>query len=98
MKNTRITASSSTRIDLIFTNVSYILQSGTIATGMSDHEAVYLIKKKIWCNIKYEYINGGVIKIISKRIFKLVLGMTLIGLVTIPLMMSMSNGIFLKIL
>ena len=58
LNNTRITTNSSTRIDLIFTNVTHIIHSGTIATGMSDHEAVYLIKKKIRCESKYEYINA----------------------------------------
>ena len=55
--NTRITSKSATRIDLIFTNVKYLLEQGTLVNTISDHEAVYLVKKKLRCKATYEYID-----------------------------------------
>ena len=43
---TRITKTSSTSLDLIFTTANYISTSGTLNTFISDHQPVFLIKKK----------------------------------------------------
>ena len=56
--NTRTTKNSSTRIDLIFSNVNHITECGTIINTISDHEAVYLVKKKPRCKATYNYIEA----------------------------------------
>ena len=44
---TRVTCTSETLIDHIFTNrASHIQQSGTIPCGMSDHDLIFLVRKK----------------------------------------------------
>ena len=43
---TRLTKNSSTLLDLILTNAQYISQAGTLDTFISDHQPVFLIKKK----------------------------------------------------
>ena len=45
-KDTRITARSSTLIDLILTDCQYIVESGVLDVCMSDHHAIYMVKKK----------------------------------------------------
>ena len=57
-KNTRITRNSSTRIDLIFTNVCHIMECGTLVNTISDHEAVFLVKKKPRCKAAYTYMEA----------------------------------------
>ena len=52
--NTRVTHNSSTRIDLIFSNVEHVRNCGTIINTISDHEAVYMVKKKFRCTVKYD--------------------------------------------
>ena len=44
--STRITQKTATTLDLAITNCRYISQSGTIPAYLSDHQPVYLIKKK----------------------------------------------------
>ena len=44
---TRITDNTSTCIDLLFTDMSNIIKTGTINYNISDHLPIYLIKKKI---------------------------------------------------
>ena len=56
--NTRTTSKSSTRIDLMFSNVSHVLHCGVIACSISDHDAIYLIKKKVRCKHKHDYIKA----------------------------------------
>ena len=46
-ENTRITDSSSTCIDLLFTDLPDVLESGVINYNISDHLPVFLVKKKI---------------------------------------------------
>ena len=43
---TRITKSTNTLLDLIFTNIEHISKSGTIDKVVSDHQPVYMIRKK----------------------------------------------------
>ena len=57
-KDTRITSKSSTLIDLIFTNCSDIINSGTIDSCISDHEIVYLVKMKVRSKIEFTSINA----------------------------------------
>ena len=45
-QDTRITARSSTLIDLILTDCQFVLESGVLDVSISDHCAVYMIKKK----------------------------------------------------
>ena len=45
-KCTRITKKSKTLIDLIFTNIEHVSESGTMNNAISDHQPIYLIKKK----------------------------------------------------
>ena len=50
MTPTRITNTSSTLIDHIYTNISsYCIQSGCIEAGISDHLPVYAVFKKFKC-------------------------------------------------
>ena len=50
MTPTRITNTSSTLIDHIYTNISsYCIQSGFIEAGISDHLPVYAVFKKFKC-------------------------------------------------
>ena len=43
---TRNTDKSKTLIDIILTNASHVKESGTLNTYMSDHQPIYVIKKK----------------------------------------------------
>lgn len=43
---TRVNANTRTTIDLIFTNINHITSAGVIDTNISDHQPVYIIKKK----------------------------------------------------
>ena len=43
---TRHTKKTSTLIDIIFTNSKYISESGTIDCFLSDHQPIYIVKKK----------------------------------------------------
>ena len=43
---TRITKKSNSLIDLIFTNIEHVSESGTMSYAISDHQPVYMIKKK----------------------------------------------------
>ena len=54
---TRITSSSKSMIDLIFTNMSSITESGVLLYNISDHQPIYIIKKKLNVPRKYEYIE-----------------------------------------
>ena len=42
---TRVTASTSSTIDLIFCNVTHVHSSGVLDLFISDHQPIYLIKK-----------------------------------------------------
>lgn len=44
---TRITRHSETVIDLLFSDVGHVYESGTINTNISDHHPIYLVKKKM---------------------------------------------------
>ena len=69
-KNTRVTSKSSTRINLIFSNVNFISECGTLVNTMSDHEAVYLVKKKPRCKASYDYIEARSFKNYDKNDFQ----------------------------
>ena len=43
---TRVSANSKSLIDLILTNADYIAGAGTLDTFVSDHQPIYMIKKK----------------------------------------------------
>lgn len=43
---TRRTVSQESLIDLIFTNVRFVMESGVLEMSLSDHFPIYLIKKK----------------------------------------------------
>lgn len=43
---TRVTPRSSSCIDLIFSNITYVNESGTINLNVSDHFPVFIVKKK----------------------------------------------------
>ena len=45
--NTRITDTSSTCIDLIYTDMTNVIEAGAINYNISDHLPIYLVKKKI---------------------------------------------------
>lgn len=45
--DTRCSLTSSTMIDLCFTNVSHLHSAGTININISDHLATFIVKKKI---------------------------------------------------
>ena len=60
---TRVTQTSRTMIDLIFSDCSHISCSGEMNINLSDHLPIYLIKKKERGKI-YKKRNLG--KIISK--------------------------------
>lgn len=43
---TRVTRRSSSCIDLIFSNITYVSESGSINLNVTDHFPVFIIKKK----------------------------------------------------
>ena len=45
-KCTRVTKSTKTLIDLIFTNIEHVSKSGTLDKAISDHQPVHVVKKK----------------------------------------------------
>ena len=55
---TRFTTTSRKAIDLIFTNMDYIVQSGTIDFFASDHQPIFLIKKKPKINYPKSKFSG----------------------------------------
>ena len=86
--NVRITSKSATRIDLIFTNVKHLLECGTIVNTISDHEAVYLIKKKIKeANVLMNMLKSVVIRITTSFNFRRKLSWINIGMNSILPMM-----------
>ena len=44
--DTRITKNTSTLIDLVLTNAQYIQHAGTLDTFISDHQPIFVVKKK----------------------------------------------------
>ena len=56
--NTRITDTSTTCIDLLYTDMINIIESGVINYNISDHLPIYLIKKKVMNNIKKDNVEG----------------------------------------
>ena len=46
-KTTRSTQTSSTTIDLAFTNIKYCTSAGVLNYNISDHKPIYIIKKKV---------------------------------------------------
>lgn len=55
---TRITSVHATLIDLCFSNISNILESGTLNYNLSDHLPIYLIKKKTKSERKTQRFRG----------------------------------------
>ena len=45
-------------LDLIFTDVEFICHSGIVDSSISDHQPVYLIKKKERISREYKFITG----------------------------------------
>ena len=68
--DTRITDSSSTCIDLIFTDISNIMDSGVINYNISDHLPIYLIKKKIRNKIVKKNVAGRSYLRYDREVFK----------------------------
>lgn len=52
---TRVTATTDTLLDHIYTNTDNVVQKGTIECHLSDHYPVYLIVKKK--TVKHEYVS-----------------------------------------
>ena len=55
---TRITVRSKSTIDLIWTNMAHVSNSGTLNRILSDHMPVYIIKKKERERTEFKYCNG----------------------------------------
>ena len=70
--STRVTKKSSTCIDLVFTNMEYILHSGTIDLQISDLLPIFLIKKKEKTKCTFHSSMVGVINHMKKKISKTV--------------------------
>ena len=68
--STRITKSTSTCIDLIFTNMEYISNSGTLDVHVSDHLPVFVIKKKEREKTKFKSFLGRSYGSYDKDIFQ----------------------------
>ena len=71
--NTRITEASSTCIDLIFTDISNVIDSGVINYNISDHLPIYLIKKKLRNKIKKIKVQGRSYLHYDKGVFNRIL-------------------------
>ena len=69
MENTRITDSSATCIDLIFTDILDICKAGVINYNISDHLPVFLIKKKIRNKIRKRETRGRSYLHYDKEVF-----------------------------
>ena len=65
---TRYSVHGNTCIDLIFTNADHITLCGTLADQISDHMAVFVIKKKTREKIKYKKIRGRTYKAYDSEI------------------------------
>ena len=57
-ENTRVSSSSATCIDLLFTDIGCISDSGVINYNISDHLPIYLIKKRTRSRIKKKQATG----------------------------------------
>lgn len=55
---TRCTKNSSTLIDILFTNVVHVYGSGCLKLNISDHTAIYLVKKKIGVTNEWTSCKG----------------------------------------
>ena len=66
----RVTSTTQTMIDLIFTDSMYILRSGVIEDNMSDHFPIYFVRKKERGFIKKKEIMGRSYKDYDKIIFQ----------------------------
>ena len=67
---TRITNRSKTTIDLIWTNMEHICDSGVLDTILSDHMPVYVVKKKSREEKEFKYITGRSYKYYIKEDFQ----------------------------
>ena len=56
--DTRITSTTSTIIDWIYTSDDYVAESGVINYNVSDHLPTFLVRKKLRCNIKKITVKG----------------------------------------
>lgn len=55
---TRVTSRSATIIDLMFSNIAHVAESGTIDVNVSDHFPTYLVKKKCRTNHSVTEVKG----------------------------------------
>ena len=55
-QTTRYGSNNKCTIDLVFTNSGYIMEQGTLNVNISDHEAVYVVRKK--AKEKFNVIEG----------------------------------------
>ena len=55
---TRITARSKSTIDLIWTDITCVSESGVIGTILSDHMPVYMVRKRCCESKEYKYVTG----------------------------------------
>ena len=67
---TRVTIRSKTTIDLIWTNIGHVSESGVLETILSDHLPVYIIKKKCRESKEFSYITGRSYKNYVKESFQ----------------------------
>ena len=56
--NTRNTHTTATRVDLAITNCKYVARSGTLPVILSDHQPIYVVKKKGRDNRPKETFRG----------------------------------------
>ena len=67
---TRIVEGSKSLIDLIFTDVEFIHRSGVVDTDISDHQPIFLVKKKERISKDFKYITGRSYSRYDKEIFQ----------------------------
>ena len=68
---TRNTKSSSTLLDIIFTNMKHVKAAGTLDSFLSDHQPIFSLKKKDRCSEKDELdFEGRSYRHYNKQIFQ----------------------------
>ena len=68
-KATRITNKTNSILDLVLTNSKYIAQAGTLDTFISDHQPIFVLKKKIKIQTEGTKFSGRAYKNISEENF-----------------------------
>lgn len=67
--HTRITQKSATTIDLIFSDFSEVISSGTINANQSDHLPVYIVKKKVREKCDSNFVMGRSYRDLDEQLF-----------------------------